>query len=156
MAKNKKTIIHEFDPCVYPRKMWVVKGGTIAGIKERFDGIADTDEDVEDAGATTFRVNKKSNGKAGYLVWFPNASDINRIDWIAHESTHVALEFFRDTGCKVDVDNQEPLAYLVDWVTECINIVRRTKDGSTESKSGDNEDADPQPRKEEENSHRNG
>jgi hypothetical protein len=34
---NKKTHIHEFNPSIYPRRLWVGKGGTLEGIKEVFE-----------------------------------------------------------------------------------------------------------------------
>ena len=34
---SKKTIIHEFDPQIYPRLLWVVKGGSLEGIKDMFE-----------------------------------------------------------------------------------------------------------------------
>ena len=42
---SKKTTIHEFDPCIYPRLLWVVKGGTLEGIKEVFECSGDLEMD---------------------------------------------------------------------------------------------------------------
>ena len=120
---SKKTIIHEFDPCVYPRLLWVVKGGTREAIKETLEFL-DIDEE---AGAVTFPARRKKDGHLGYCVYFPLAGDIRRGDYIAHEATHVALCIFNDVGAVVDYDNQEPLAYLIGWVFECVDKVRRMK-----------------------------
>ena len=132
MSKETKTTVYEFDPCIYPRLLWVVKGGTLDGIKEVLD-LGNYDEELEDdSGAMTFcNVRRKSDGNIGALVWFPKASNINNADWIAHESTHVAMWMFEEIGGVFDAHNQEPVAYLVGWSFGCIYKVRKAnKDNS--------------------------
>lgn len=126
MNSPKKTTIHEFDPCIYPRKLWVVKGGTLDDIRETLEFEI---EENECGGAVTFPANDKKGHFSGYCVWFPKSSDINNLDWIAHESTHVALSIFGDIGAIVTMEDQEPLAYLVGWVFRCIDVVRKFKKG---------------------------
>ena len=131
---SKKTIIHEFDPCVYPRLLWVVKGGTLEGIKETLEITALEDEE-DSCGAVTLPVRRKSDNRLGYCIWFPKSSDMRRGDWIAHECTHAALCIFDDVGARVSYEDQEPLAYLVGWVFECVDEVRKykeVKDGNKE------------------------
>lgn len=36
---------------------------------------------------------------------------------VAHEATHVALDIFMDSGAIVDTGNQEPLAYLIGYLS---------------------------------------
>lgn len=118
--------IYEFDPCVYPRLLWVVKGGTLAEISKVLE-LSGYEED-ESAGAVTLcNVRRKTDENLGALVWFPKASNIKNLDWIAHESTHVAMYMFGETGCIADVENQEPLAYLVGWAFGCVDKVRKAK-----------------------------
>lgn len=136
--KNNKTTIHEFDPCIYPRLLWVVKGGTLEGIKDIFD----TDIEEEDGGAVTFPVRRKVDNRLGYCVWFPKSCDIRNLDWIAHESSHVALCIFNDVGAVITNEGQEPFAYLVGWVFKCINEVRKfkeVKNGIDTSEQGSSE-----------------
>lgn len=151
--ENKKLIIHEFDPCIYPRLLWVVKGGTLDKIKEILE-VGDLDEDNV-GGAVTILARKKENGLLGYCVWFPSSSDIKRLDWIAHESAHVALCIFNDIGARVLYEDQEPLAYLVGWAFECIDKVRRIKNGG-KSEPKDRKEAIPQEACEAKEENRNG
>lgn len=125
--KNNKTTIHEFDPCIYPRLLWVVKGGTLEGIQETLEIICEYEQE-EKGGAVTLPVRRKDNNRLGYCIWFPKSGDIRRGDWIAHESTHAALCIFDDIGARVSYEDQEPLAYLVGWVFECIDEVRKFKE----------------------------
>lgn len=122
---NNKTTIHEFDPCICPRLLWVVKGGFLEDIKDMFDA-----ELVEDdaGGAVTFPVRRKVDSRLGYCIWFPKAGDMRNLDWIAHESTHAALCIFGDIGARVSYEDQEPLAYLVGWIFGCIDTVRKFKE----------------------------
>lgn len=138
---SKKTIIHEFDPCIYPRLLWVVKGGSLEGIQETFEVKCEAD-DV--GGAVTLPARRRSDGRLGYCVWFPKVGDIRRLDWIAHESSHVAVCIFNDIGGVITYEDQEPFAYLVGWVFGCIDEVRKYKEvkhGSESSKSADNQES---------------
>lgn len=125
--ENKKTIIHEFDPCIYPRLLWVVKGGSYEDLCEKFD--IDGFEIEDNGGAMTWGTCKKADHRLGALIWFPKASDIKRGDWIAHEAAHVALYIYHEIGASAEFENQEPFAYLVGWVYECVDKVRRMKNG---------------------------
>lgn len=136
---SKKTTIHEFDPCIYPRLLWVVKGGELGDIKDMFDFDLPDDEE---RGAVTIPVRRKVDSRLGYCVWFPKAGDIRNLDWIAHESSHVALCVFNDVGAIITPEGQEPFAYLVGWVFGCIDTVRKFKEvkhGSEDSQSANAE-----------------
>lgn len=126
MENNIK--IYEFDPCVYPRLLWVVKGGTLDDISKVLELANYEEEEEESVGAMTLcNVRRRSDENLGALVWFPKASNIKNLDWIAHECTHVAMYMFGETGCIADVENQEPLAYLVGWAFSCVDKVRKVK-----------------------------
>lgn len=118
--------IYEFDPCVYPRLLWVVKGGTLAEISKVLE-LSGYEEDESVGAVTLCNVRRKTDENLGALVWFPKASNIKNLDWIAHECTHVAMYMFGETGCIADVENQEPLAYLVGWAFSCVDKVRKAK-----------------------------
>jgi hypothetical protein len=121
--------IYEFDPCVYPRLLWVVKGGTLAEISKVLE-LSGYEEDESVGAVTLCNVRRKTDENLGALVWFPKASNIKNLDWIAHECTHVAMYMFGETGCIADVENQEPLAYLVGWAFSCVDKVRKSKGDS--------------------------
>ncbi len=126
----------------------MVKGGTLEGIKGTFEVECET-EDI--GGAVTLPARRKTDGRLGYCVWFPKAGDIRNLDWIAHESAHVALCIFNDVGAVITYEAQEPFAYLLGWVFGCIDVIRKwkevEKDGNSseqqpnaeESKSEDSE-----------------
>ena len=122
---SKKTIIHEFDPCIYPRLLWVVKGGTLEEIRKTLEFGDIVDDFQSTGGAITISAYDNAKKKGGFLVWFPKASEMSNLDWIAHESTHVALGIFDYIGSEVAANESEPFAYLVGWVFGCIDKVRK-------------------------------
>lgn len=124
---NKKTIIHEFDPQIYPRLLWVVKGGELEEIRKTLE-FPELDEDQENGGAVTVSAYDNANKRGGFLVWFPKASEMKNLDWIAHEASHVALGIFDYVGAVVTTEGQEPFAYLVGWVFGCMDKVRKFKE----------------------------
>ena len=136
--KNNKTIIHEFDPCIYPRLLWVVKGGSLEGIRETLE-FGELSEEDKSSGAITLSAYDKENERGGFLVWFPKAKDMSHGDWIAHEASHVALGIFDYIGAEAKASDSEPFAYLVGWVFKCIDEVRKfkeVKNGSDTSEQG--------------------
>ena len=139
---SKKTTIHEFDPCIYPRILWVVKGGTLEEIRKILE-FGELGDDEQKGGAVTISAYDNENKKGGFLVWFPKASEMSNLDWIAHESTHVALGIFDYIGSEVTASDSEPFAYLVGWVFKCVDEVRKykeVKNGRSESKCCNKED----------------
>lgn len=138
----KKTVIHEFDPCIYPRLLWVVKGGSLEEIRKTLK-FPELSEEDKSGGAVTISAYDNANKKGGFLVWFPKASEITNLDWIAHESSHVALGIFDYIGSVVTANDSEPFSYLVGWVFKCIDKVRKykeVKNGGSESKCCNKED----------------
>lgn len=139
--KNDKTIIHEFDPCIYPRLLWVVKGGELDEIRKTLE-FGELSEEDKSNGAITLSAYDKENERGGFLVWFPQSKDMSRGDWIAHEASHVALGIFDYIGAEAKASDSEPFAYLVGWVFKCIDEVRKFKDvkyASNESQSANAE-----------------
>lgn len=59
---SKKTTIHEFDPCIYPRLLWVVKGGSLEEIRKTLE-FGELDEDQESGGAVTISAYDNANKK---------------------------------------------------------------------------------------------
>lgn len=122
----KKVTIHEFHPSIYPRRIWVVKGCNKKIIKDKFserDGeeiVLKNEEGYESACTVFPYVKLKENGKYGYLVCIQSRLSAGDV---AHESVHVATEIFREIGAIHTPDNQEPFAYLVGWIADCIQQV---------------------------------
>ena len=119
--------IHEFYPYIYPRRVWVVRGLNQNEIQDFLslrngDSIVFDDTEGNEPLCTVFPYIKlRENGKYGILVLISEKISVSDI---AHESTHVAMEIFNDLGAIITYDNQEPFAYLVGWVADCINQVR--------------------------------
>lgn len=125
--------VYGFDPQVYPRKIWVAVGGDIGTLRASFcqnDGGQLEFEDIDKYSANTTAVTEKDTGLFGELIWFPKKSDM-RLFTIAHEAVHAAIDIFDDCDCRIDAGNQEPFAYLVGWITKCINEVKRGKYGKS-------------------------
>lgn len=124
---SKKTIIHEFDPCIYPRLLWVVKGGSLEEIRKTLE-FGEVGEEEQSGGALTISAYDNEKQRGGFLIWFPKASDIKHGDWIAHEASHVALGIFDYIGSEVTASDSEPFSYLVGWVFKCVDEVRKYKE----------------------------
>lgn len=138
---SKKTTIHEFDPCIYPRLLWVVKGGSLEGIQGTLEITCECEEN-EKGGAVTLPAKRKEDGRLGYCIWFPESGGMKRGDWMAHESTHASLCIFDDIGASVSYEDQEPFAYLVGWVFKCMDEVRKYKGNGKEEKMGAPQEGD--------------
>lgn len=108
--------VHEFDPLIYPRKLW------IAVSKDTFPDIF---EDVivfdEASDAITETAYDKINNKGGVLIRF-GSPDVS-MKQISHEATHAAIDIFDYIGASPDPKNQEPFAYLVGWIADCCEKV---------------------------------
>lgn len=123
--------IFEFNPTIYPRRLWVVKGNDNEFVKDKFckrDG-SDIDfydnEDDNPSLCTVFgNIKERETGNFGMLVCI--YEDV-QLDHIAHEAYHIASEIFRDIGAEHDIDNQEPAAYLIGWCARCISSANESK-----------------------------
>lgn len=115
--------IYQFDPQIYPRKLWVSVGTSTEELNEKFvEEIKDIDDSAD---AETWPVQQKEPLLGGVLIRFSDLKDM-RPDNIAHEATHAALEIFDYVEARIQYDNQEPFAYLVGWVVKCIDEVKTT------------------------------
>lgn len=131
-------VIHEFDPCIYPRLLWVVKGGTLEEIRKTLE-IPELDID-DTAGAITVGAYDNAKKKGGFLVWFPRPSDMTKHGfWMAHEAAHVALGIYSYVGAEAKAEDSEPFAYLVGWAFECMDKVRKYKEVKNGSVEGEPE-----------------
>jgi hypothetical protein len=125
---SKKTIIHEFNPCIYPRLLWVVKGGSLEEIRKTLE-FSELGDDEQKGGAVTVSAYDNAKKKGGFLVWFPKPSDMTKNSyWMAHEAAHVALGIFGYVGAEAKAEESEPFAYLVGWAFKCMEEVRKYKE----------------------------
>ncbi len=87
----------------------------------RMEIIEHFSTDVEDAAGAVFL-------KEGILVlWIKEFTDSN-LEYLVHESTHVANMIFGMRGQAIDVNNDEAQAYLIQWVfQQCKQALKKTR-----------------------------
>lgn len=68
--------------------------------------------------ACTWERMKDSAGNAAILVWFQDAYVLHRQAYSSHEASHAAMYVWQHIGAKVDLDNQEPFAYLLGYISD--------------------------------------
>lgn len=132
MKTSEKGLVHQFTPTIYPRKLWVIKGGSVKNIQDAFtdvDGeeinfVIDTGKEPS---AMTLKVIHKESKYYGVLVWLLESKV--SVGAVAHESVHVASCIFDDLGMTIGFDGgkDEHFAYLVGFAADCINQVRTNK-----------------------------
>lgn len=116
--------IHEFDPQIYPRLLWVAVGVPYEVIKDMFEDVEPMDKDADAQVSNVRRL--KPDVKGGLLIRFANKQAMTTAN-ITHESIHVATEIYDYVGAYHDSKNQEPFAYLCGWIAKCIDKVKRGK-----------------------------
>lgn len=119
--------IYQFDPQIYPRRLWVSVGASTEELQRKF-GKKDINDMDDSYYAETQTVQQKEPLFGGVLVRFQDLKAITP-ETISHESTHAALEIFDYCDCRIDIENQEPFAYLVGWIAKCIEEVINVKAG---------------------------
>lgn len=122
MVKTER--IYEFDPEIYPRKLWVAVGVPYAVIKDMFEDVEPMADDTDAQVDHTRRI--KPDVKGGLLIRFENRKAMTAAN-ITHESTHAALEIFHYVDAYPDPKNQEPFAYLCGWIAKCIDKIKTHK-----------------------------
>jgi len=126
-AKSKAKV-YEFENGIYPRTLWVVKGGTMDEIKELFLNNEQEEinfSDKDGFGGWTCDCVRKKDYKYGVVVWFPEKITI---EYMTHEATHAMLYICGACGLTIDcVDSSEHIAYLMGWICKQIDKVRTNK-----------------------------
>lgn len=110
-------MIHEFDPVIYPRKLWITYDATPEELNNFFSGTKFKEEDGYYG--ITYTVQKSSNNKGGVLIRFANSKEALEPWNVSHEAVHAAAIICQYVGIIADWDNDEAFAYLVTWVTKC-------------------------------------
>ena len=120
-----KLTVHRFHPEIYPRYLFVVKGGTVQQIKQAFkdedgDELLAVDDAYKCSKAAVWRVSYGEEKHLGVLVWITGKMGVKDI---AHEACHVAAQVFLDCNVHWDGLNDEHFAYMTGWAADCINQV---------------------------------
>lgn len=118
---------HEFDPVIYPFRLWVVIGGTDKEISDSFlqyDGtdIEGIDKEISKSEALTMPVMSRVGNHYGVVVYFANRR-VMTCSAIAHESSHAAKFLFEHIGA--DVKEHEPFEYAVGWIAGCCDKAKK-------------------------------
>lgn len=120
MIKKKRLGYFEYDPVIYPRKLWVHIGDDFKELAQKAFCNIVIDEDKDYYGAEYGEVIRKSDDKYGILVSFHNRKDMT-MDICAHEASHVCDDLEKATGLE---HCGESSAYLIGWIASCINNAR--------------------------------
>ena len=131
---NKTTKIHEFDPLLYPTRIWVGVNVPIEQISEKFyellsDGSIDDFKASENdcAIATCHPVVEKDSNWQGIFCHIKRPK-LAGVGVTAHEAEHIVCWICEQFGIQsVTFDDSEPRAYLMPWVANCIYDVLKGK-----------------------------
>lgn len=133
-----KVQIHQFDPVIYPCRIFVAVKPSFEDVTEVFYGL-NKENDRYDISheqfdrdrftiATVFIVSHKKNGWIGLFVsvWKPGSLDVKTI---CHESSHCADYICEKFGISNgSYDEGEARAYLQGWIADCIYKVKLGKE----------------------------
>lgn len=122
-------ILNEFNPAIYPYKLWVMVSNASVEIPKLFFGydgkeIENIAGDTERLEAFTMPVMDKSKNNYGVLVFFRNKK-VMSCTTIAHEASHAAKFLFEHIGA--DIKDHEPFEYVVGWIAGCCDYCKRNR-----------------------------
>lgn len=122
--------IREFDPVIYPFRLWVIIGGTDKEITDSFLQYDGTDiegigKGISKSEAFAMPVISKDSNRYGVVVYFVNRR-VMTCSIIAHESSHAAKFLFEHIGA--DVKEHEPFEYVVGWIAGCCEKAKKNKE----------------------------
>ena len=108
---SEKVQIHQFDPVLYPFKLWIAITDYLKAVSELFVDHPSGKEfgtDSENMIAFTQNVQQKSDGLIGAIIVFKKRGDCS-VKTISHESTHAARIMWdhvseNATGMKTDAE----------------------------------------------------
>lgn len=121
---------HQFNPIIYPYSVWVVINEQPHFLSDHFleddkSEIVFTDTENRKALAFTIPVIRKETGDYGVILYFRSKRSMTH-KLVAHEATHAAKHLFKHIGA--DIEPHEPFEYVVGWIAECCDIVRKFND----------------------------
>lgn len=117
----KRRGYYEYDPVIYPRKLWVHIGKDLEEvIKSEFENAEPPEKEYKYKGITYDDVVRKSDGKYGILVSFQLPKDMT-MGVCAHEASHACDDIEKAIGME---HGGEASAYLLGWIASRINMAR--------------------------------
>lgn len=123
--------IWEFDPQIYPKLLWVAVNPNEEE-QSKFKSLHDKDEpllkvEMDDCLACVYVVRKIENCKTGSMIVFKDLSTLTP-GVMAHEAVHVVSNICRFIGLKYNEYDDEHISYLVEWVVNCCEKVKKEYD----------------------------
>lgn len=120
--------MHEFNPLIYPRKVWVMIASNERFLNDTFNHGYNIENFAQKSTAIVFPCELKKTGEYGVAVVFTRKKHMT-LKTICHESVHVASCIFNECNIRMGFSDcqDEHYAYLVGWVAESINEVKRMK-----------------------------
>ncbi len=119
--------IYNFDPVIYPYKLWVIITNDIKNVQKYFLNYnkEEIDGDLLNCkGCSIDVVLKEDRNIRGVLITFESKKEMTP-GLMAHESYHAAIsiwEYIEETN-----PSEEAFAYLLKWIVECCNKVKNNK-----------------------------
>lgn len=136
---EKECKIYEFNPIVYPFRLWVGMNVHSNDVQNKFfaynfdETVSDfTDKELlqTNVAATTYPVVERESGQWGAFINI-NRKDKISVGVMAHESSHVCDMLSDRFGLVGEIDKMfshgEARAYFIEWVANCINEVKLNK-----------------------------
>lgn len=136
-------LVDKYDFTIYPCKLWVCTD--FKEFKRRFR-YENSNKEIEalsdDCLAVTYSLleEKRTKDLGLAVVVLPNLKNLGGskiVEVISHEASHVATRMFEWLGIHLDVNNDEPYAYLIGYISSCIwktvsNIIYKDKKNGTD------------------------
>lgn len=123
-------MIYEFDPIIYPVKIWVSVTNDLSLIEEKFlhyPSLEFYDKNFEDKMERfTQMVTDRETRLIGILLVFRHKRLLTP-GKVAHEVVHATRKIWGHLG-EVNV-GMEADAYLVEWIMECVELVKKGNNG---------------------------
>lgn len=121
--------IHEFDPVIYPYKLWIVIDKQPTIISEAFDEYSGNpiefiERDTNNLEAFAMPVSKKENSNYGVVLFFRSKKSMS-YELVAHESSHAAKYLFEHIGA--EMKEHEPFEFVIGWIAGCCEKVKNNK-----------------------------
>ena len=124
MILNEKGIIKDFDLVIYPVDFTVVIGNMEDEVNHEYapneDGRNWISGPSPDCAGRTYLIHNSSTNQLGVLIWITSYEQCKG-SVFAHECSHAAMEIFNYIGASVDLENQEPFAYLLGNLFRLLN-----------------------------------
>ena len=123
-------MIHEFDPVIYPRKLWITYDATSDELNKKFPtGDINGNKFKEQDGyyGITYSTADENN-KGGVLIRFADNNESMQSWNLIHEAIHAAGLICQYIGIQADWDNDEAFTYLATWIVKCCESIRYKKE----------------------------